>query len=181
MAIKAQIAKTVAPRIAAACLTISAAGFGAWMTHEGFREKPYIPTKGDVPTIGYGSTRYEDGTRVKMTDPPITRDRAAELARSLMSLDEQMFRSSIPGVELYQHEYDAYVDFIGQYGIGNWYTSSMRRNLREGQYRAACDSLLLWRRQGGRNCSLPENWGPQGCLGVWTRQIERHKKCLGDT
>lgn len=168
-------------RIAVTLITLSASAFTSWQAHESFKSAPYIPTKGDVPTIGYGSTRYEDGTRVKITDPPISKDRAADLARSLLSYDEQMFRVSIPGVELYQHEYDAYVDFIGQYGIGNWYTSSMRRNLRSGQYRAACDSLLLWRRQGGRDCSLPENWGPQGCRGVWTRQIERHKKCLGDT
>lgn len=177
MAIKAQIAK----RVAVGLLSISAAGFGAWKSHEGFSAKPYIPTMGDVPTIGHGSTRYEDGTRVKITDPPISKDRAATLARALLSYDEQMFRSSIPGASLYQHEYDAYIDFIGQYGIGNWYNSSMRRNLLTGNYQAACNSLLLWKNQAGRDCSLPENWGPQGCKGVWTRQIERHKKCLGDT
>lgn len=174
MAIKTQITK----RVAVALLTLSASGFGTWKAHEAFRPSPYIPTAGDVPTIGYGSTHYGNGVRVKLDDPPLTEDQAARLARSLLSYDEQLFRASLPGVELYQHEYDAYVDFIGQYGIGNWYTSSMRRNLRAGQYRAACDSLLLWRRQGGRDCSLPENWGPQGCGGVWTRQLERHKKCL---
>lgn len=165
-------------RAAVTVLTLSATAFASWQAHESFRPDPYIPTKGDVPTIGYGSTRYEDGTRVKITDPPISKERAGELARSLLSLDEQMFRASVHSVKLYQHEYDAYVDFIGQYGIGNWYKSSMRRQLMAGDYQSACNALLLWRRQGWRDCSLPENWGPQGCGGVWKRQIERHRLCL---
>lgn len=165
-------------RIAVALLTVSAAGFGGWVANEGFSEAPIIPTKGDVPTIGHGSTRYEDGTPVKMTDPPITRERAEQLARNLMSGDERMFRASLPGVELHQEEYDLYLDFVGQYGIGNWRKSSMRRHLLNGNYRQSCESLLMWRKQDGRDCSLPKNWGPKGCKGVWTRQLERHQKCL---
>ena len=103
-------------RIAAALLTISAAGFAGWMASEGYSPVPYIPTKGDLPTVGHGSTRYEDGTPVKLTDPPITRERAEQLARNLMAKDEQLFRASIPGVKLFQAEYDLYLDFIGQYG-----------------------------------------------------------------
>ena len=165
-------------RIAAALLTISAAGFAAWQASEGFTERPVIPTQGDVPTIGHGSTRYEDGTPVKLSDPPITRERAERLARNLMTKDEQLFRASIPGVKLFQAEYDLYLDFTGQYGIGNWRQSSMRRHLLAGEYRAACDALLRWRFQAGRDCKLPQNWGPKGCRGVWTRQQERHAQCI---
>lgn len=165
-------------RIAAALLTISAAGFAAWQASEGYSPTPYIPTKNDSPTIGHGSTRYEDGTPVKLTDPPITRERAEQLARNLMAKDEQLFRASMPGVKLYQAEYDLYLDFVGQYGIGNWRQSSMRRHLLAGEYRAACDALLKWRFQAGRDCKLPQNWGPKGCRGVWTRQQERHAKCI---
>ncbi|HBG31020.1 MAG TPA: lysozyme [Gammaproteobacteria bacterium] len=165
-------------RTLVSALTLSAAGFAAWVANEGFTERPVIPTKGDVPTIGHGSTRYEDGTPVRMTDPPITRKRAEELARNLHSEEEQRFRASLPGVELHQEEYDLYLDFVGQYGIGNWRKSSMRKHLLAGRYREACDALLLWYRAGGRDCRLPENWGPDGCKGVWTRQQERHAKCL---
>lgn len=161
-------------------LTISAAGFGAWQINEGFTARPVIPTQGDVPTIGHGSTRYEDGQPVRLTDPPITRQRAEQLARNLLSQDEARFRASLPGVSLTQGEYDLYLDFVGQYGIGNWRSSSMRRHLLVGRYRQACDALLLWRRQAGRDCSLPENWGPQGCRGVWTRQQARHAQCLAE-
>lgn len=165
-------------RIAVAALTISLGGFTAWKTSEGWSDKPYIPTAGDVPTIGHGSTRYEDGTPVKMTDKPITKERGDQLARNLLREDEKEFARSIPGVKLYQEEYDLYIDFIGQYGIGNWRSSSMRAHLLKGEYAKACTALLKWRFQDGRNCSLPQNWGPKGCKGVWTRQQERHAKCM---
>ena len=38
---------------------------------EGFRAEPYLDAVG-VPTIGYGSTYYPDGQRVRLTDPPIS-------------------------------------------------------------------------------------------------------------
>lgn len=162
-------------RIAAALLSLSAVGFAAWQTHEGFTAAPVIPTRGDVPTIGHGSTRYEDGTPVRMTDPPITRERGAILARSLMSADERQFRASIPGVKLHQEEFDLYMDFVGQYGIGNWRKSSMRARLLEADYRGACRSLLLWKRAAGYDCSTPGN---KRCWGVWQRQLSRYEKCM---
>ena len=166
-------------RTLVAALAISLAGFGAWQAGEGYSPTPYIPTAEDVPTIGHGSTRYEDGTPVKLTDPPITRERAEQLARNLMAKDEQLFRASIPGVKLHQAEYDLYLDFVGQYGIGNWRQSSMRRHLLAGRYAEACDSLLMWRRAGGYDCSTKINGQPnRRCWGVWERQLQRHAKCL---
>ena len=40
--------------------------------------RPYLCPAG-VWTIGYGSTRYENGAPVRPTDPPITRERAEAL------------------------------------------------------------------------------------------------------
>lgn len=175
-------------RVLVTSLVLSAAGFAGWIASEGESPvvrkdgvellAPHIPTKGDVPTIGHGSTRYEDGTRVTLADPPITRERARQLARALHSEEERRFQASLPGVRLHQEEYDLYLDFVGQFGIGNWRSSSMRRHLLAGEYVKACHALLPWRKQNGRDCSLPQNWGPKGCKGVWTRQLERHAKCM---
>jgi lysozyme len=167
-------------RVVVAALTLSAAAFATWKANEGFTERPVIPTPGDVPTIGHGSTRYEDGTPVRMDDPPVTRERAAQLARNLLSEDERRFRASLPGVELYPEEYDVYLDFVGQYGIGRWRSSSMRKHLLAGNYRAACDALLLYKRAGGYDCSTLIGGQPnKRCWGVWARQLERHEKCIG--
>lgn len=162
-------------RLLVATMVLSAGGFATWVANEGFTERPVIPTQGDVPTIGHGSTRYEDGTPVRMSDPPITRERAARLARNLASVDERRLQDSLPGVRLHQEEFDVYVDFVGQYGIGNWRQSSMRRHLLAGRYREACDALLRYRYAAGYDCSTPGN---RRCMGVWTRQQKRHAQCL---
>ena len=174
-------------RIAVGLLTMSLAGFGAWKASEGYTDTAVIPTKGDVPTIGHGSTRYEDGTPVKLTDAPITRKRAEALALNLHDEEARRFRASLPGVKLTQGEFDVYLDFTGQYGIGNWRQSSMRRHLlatvqapvdrQPGYYRAACDALLRYRYAAGYDCSTPGN---RRCPGVWTRQKKRHSKCLAE-
>lgn len=161
-------------RVAVAALTLSLAGFATWQASEGFAPVAMIPTRGDVPTLGHGSTRYEDGSRVKMGDT-ITRDRASILARNLMTADEKRFAASLPGVKLHPEEFDEYMDFVGQYGIGNWRRSSMRRNLLTGDFVGACRSLLRYKFAAGYDCSTPGN---RRCPGVWTRQLERHKKCM---
>ncbi|SFQ82552.1 Phage-related lysozyme (muramidase), GH24 family [Pseudomonas sp. NFPP07] len=161
-------------RIAVGMLTLSMAGFGAWKASEGFTDHAVIPTQGDVPTLGHGSTRWEDGTAVKMTDT-ITRARAEVLARNLNSQAEKQFAASLPGVKLHQEEFDLYMDFVGQYGIGTWRQSSMRSDLLAGNYAQACHDLLKYKFAAGFDCSTPGN---KRCWGVWTRQLERHEKCI---
>jgi GH24 family phage-related lysozyme (muramidase) len=161
-------------RVAVGLLTLSLGGFSAWQVNEGFTDHAVIPTKGDVPTIGHGSTRYEDGRPVRMGDT-ITRQRAEVLARNLNSQAEKEFAASLPGVKLYQDEFDLYMDFVGQYGMGTWRKSSMRRDLLAGNYTQACNDLLKYRFAAGYDCSTPGN---KRCWGVWTRQLKRHSQCM---
>ena len=161
-------------RIAVTVLSLSAAGFATWQASEGYTPVAVIPTKGDVPTIGHGSTRYEDGSPVRMGDT-ITPARAEVLARNLNSQAEKQFAASLPGVKLYQAEFDIYMDFVGQYGIGTWLKGSPRRDLLAGNYAQACNDLLKYRFAAGFDCSTPGN---KRCAGVWNRQLERHAKCM---
>jgi len=161
-------------RIPAKFLGLSAAAFIALAGYEAYTDNAIIPVKGDRPTVGFGSTFKEDGTPVKMGDK-ITPVRAIRLAGKHIAREENIFRASISEVPLSQGEYDIYMDWIYQYGTGNWIGSSMRRNLLAGDYVAACNSLLLWRKVDGYDCSTPGN---KRCYGVWTRQLERHAKCL---
>lgn len=161
-------------RIAVTVLSLSAAGFATWQASEGYTPVAVIPTKGDVPTIGHGSTRYEDGQPVRIGDT-ITPVRAEVLARNLNSQAEKQFAASLPGVKLYQAEFDIYMDFVGQYGIGTWLKGSPRRDLLAGNYVQACHDLLKYRFAAGFDCSTPGN---KRCYGVWARQLERHAKCM---
>ena len=142
---------------------------------EGYTAKPVIPVKGDVPTIGHGTTVYPNGVRVKMTDPAIDRKTALQYLKLHMDKDAQRFNKTILNVPISQDEYDLYLDFTYQYGTANWSSSSMLRNLKAQKYKAACDSLLKWKYVAKRDCSIRSN----NCYGVWTRQLERHAKCIG--
>ena len=162
-------------RMLVAGLSMSAAAFIGLVVHEGYTDRAVIPTKGDVPTVGFGSTRHEDGSRVRMGDAT-TPVNALKKALAHIGKEEQIFRDSLPGVFLSQVEYDQYVDFSYQYGTGTWLKSSMRRELLAGNHRAACDALLKYRFAAGYDCSTPGN---RRCMGVWTRQLERHAACMG--
>lgn len=166
-------------RILVAALSLSAAGLIGLVRHEGYTDRAVIPTKGDVPTLGFGSTTHPTGEAVRLSDTtdPV---RALVAAGQHITAEETRFRGSLPGVALTQGEYDLYLDWLYNFGSGNWSKSSMRRHLLAGRYRDACDALLLWRKQAGRDCSLPANWGPQGCKGVWTRQQTRHAQCVAE-
>jgi GH24 family phage-related lysozyme (muramidase) len=161
-------------RVSVAALALSFAGFVGIATQEGYVERATVPTKNDRPTNGFGSTFNADGSPVKLGDVT-TPVRALITAQAHISKEEQKFRDSLPGVKLYQGEYDLYMDFTYQFGIGTWRASSMRRNLLAGDYVAACNALLLYRFSGGFDCSSPGN---RRCAGVWTRQQERNRKCL---
>jgi lysozyme len=161
-------------RISVALLTLSAAGFVGIISSEGYSETAAIPTKNDRPTLGFGSTFHENGRPVKMGETT-TPTRAVIKAAAHISQEEASFRKSLAGASLNQEEFDVYMDWVYQYGIGAWQQSSMRRDILAGQYVKACDALLLYKKSGGFDCSIPGN---KVCAGVWTRQLERHRKCM---
>lgn len=167
-------------RLAVGSLALSFAAFVGIANSEYFTEKAVVPTKGDRPTIGYGSTFWEDGRPVKMGET-ITPVRALRVVEAHINREEAAFRASLPGVELTQGEYDLYLDFTYNYGMGNWSGSSMRRHLIAGNYPAACHALLQYRKAAGYDCStLVNGRRNQRCWGVWERQVARHKKCMGE-
>ena len=155
-------------------LAASAAFFTSLEMYEGFSAKPYRDS-GGVATQGVGSTMKPDGSKIKMTDPQITRKTAQEWAKAHVSKDEVAFRKSLNGVKLSQTEYDVYLDFTYNFGQANWKTSSMLKNLKAGKYKTACDSLLKWKYVAKKDCSIRAN----NCYGVWKRQLERYEKCMG--
>lgn len=161
-------------RMHVAALTLSASAFVGIVVSESYTDQAVIPTKNDRPTVGFGSTFHEDGTAVRMGDKT-TPVRALVKAAAHLGKEEVKFRASLPSVALHQAEYDLYMDWVYQYGAGAWEKSSMRRRLLAGDYRGACDALLLYKFSGGYDCSIPGN---KVCAGVWTRQLDRHKHCL---
>jgi lysozyme len=153
---------------------ISVGGIAYTQSREGEILVPYKDSVG-VPTIGTGTTVYPNGQKVKMTDPKITKKQATEYLRFHIDKDAKVFNKTLLGIPLSQTEYDLYMDFTYQFGTGAWSSSSMLRNLKARNYKAACNSLLKWKYAAKRDCSVRSN----NCYGVWIRQVERYEKCMG--
>jgi len=90
---------------------------------EGFMPEAYLCPAG-VPTIGYGSTFYEDGEEVKMTDEKIDRDRAQEILISHVKDVEAQVRKVLKH-ELSPNQLGALISFTYNLGIGNLKRSTM--------------------------------------------------------
>lgn len=90
------------------------------MNNEGVVLKPYLDTKG-IPTIGVGNTYYEDYTKVKMDDPPITQARAMELFRFVLRQFEMTVYSNTRD-DINQNQFDSLTSLcynIGQQAFKN--------------------------------------------------------------
>ena len=77
---------------------------------EGLRLKPYL-CSANVPTIGYGTTRYPNGKKVTMNDKEITKAFADECFNSDIVAFENELNSLIRGLNLNQNQYDALLSF----------------------------------------------------------------------
>ena len=116
---------------------------------EGLRLRPYLCSAG-VPTIGYGSTRYEDGTRVQLTDPAITRERAEALLR--WTLVHEYLPAVVrlcPGVDT-PERLAALVDFAYNLGVGRLAASTLRKRVNAGRWADVPAELAKWVKGGGR-------------------------------
>lgn len=164
-------------RIQIAALSLSAAGLIALVAQEGYTDKAMIPTPGDRPTVGFGSTFREDGSAVQMGDK-IDPVKALKRSQAHIAKDELGLKKCVTA-DLYQYEYDMLVDHAYQYGVAKTCDSSIVALANAGRYTESCDAYLKYRFSQGRDCSNPVNWGPRGCKGVYTRSLERREKCLG--
>ena len=112
---------------------------------EGFRGRPYLCPAG-VPTIGFGSTFYPDGTKVTMKDAPITRERAEEM------LQHTLVKTFLPGVlrqcpnlkDAAPERLGAILDWTYNLGEGNLASSTLRKKLLADDWLAACTEILRW-------------------------------------
>lgn len=144
-----------------AALSLSAAALVGIAVHEGYRDTAYTPVKGDVPTIGFGTTEgVKPGDRIT---PP------QALSRALT--DIQKFEGAIKRcvtVPLHQYEYDAYTSLAYNIGSGAFCNSTLVKRLNAQDYRGACAEILRWDRFKGRPLA-----------GLTKRRQQEHTQCLG--
>ena len=144
-----------------AALTLSASALVGIAAHEGYSPVAYEPVKGDVPTIGFGTTEG-----VKHGDT-ITPERA--LVRLLKDANkfETAVKTCAP-VPMYQYEFDAYVSLTYNIGAKNFCGSTLVQKLKAGDYAGACKEILRWDRFKGKPLS-----------GLTKRRQKEYEQCLG--
>lgn len=168
-----------ADRRAIAALALSASALVALVAQEGYSDRAIIPVKGDVPTLGHGSTTHADGTPVRMGD---TTTPVKALQRTLLYVQKQdMQIKRCVTADLHQGEYDLLADFGYQYGVAALCKSSIVRLANAGDYVGSCNAYKAYRFQGvdKYDCSTTVN-GKRNtrCWGVWTRQLGRYNACM---
>lgn len=161
-------------RIAIAALSLSAAGFVGIVTHEGWEPVAKPPIAGDVPTVGFGTTRNADGSPVRSGDRVTPTAALSLAARQLRTEFEPALRACIK-VPLTQGEFDTYTSLSYNIGTSAFCRSTIARRLNDQDYAGACEAILMWKKFQGRDCSLPRS----GCAGLWTRRQDEYRQCMG--
>lgn len=115
---------------------------------EGVKLYPYLDSAG-VATIGIGSTRYEDGRSVKMTDKPITLAEAKALFKNTLKGYEAQVNKSIPR-PINQNQFDALVSLCYNIGKAGFSGSTVAKRVNKNP----CDPTIReaierWRFAGG--------------------------------
>ena len=129
-------------------MQLSTNGFNLLAELEGVVLRPYKDSVG-IPTIGIGSTYYEDGTKVTMKDKAITKERAIQLAKNVVKSFEARVNKSIL-LPMTQNQFDAMVLLCYNIGESSFARSSVVRNFNAGNLQKAADSFLLWNKAGGK-------------------------------
>lgn len=145
-----------------ASLLLSAAALVGLVTHEGYSDQTIIPIKGDVPTIGFGST---EGVKLGDKTNPV-----AALQRAMRDIagKETAVKKCVK-VPLHQYEYDAYISLAYNIGTGAFCGSTLVKKLNTGDYMGACNEILRWDRAQGRVVK-----------GLTMRRQKEHSQCLGN-
>ena len=101
-----------------------------------------------VPTIGWGTTVYPNGQKVKKGDV-ITQDQADRLFDWEIQDDAKKLRPLID-VALTNDQYSAITSFAYNVGVGAFKRSTLRRKLNSGDFAGAAREFRKWNKSNGR-------------------------------
>ena len=130
-------------------MKISNSGLDLIKQFEGLSLKPYLDAV-NIPTIGFGSTYYEDGTKVTLKDKPITEERAAQLLEFIANKTFSENINKVVKVHLNQNQFDALVSFAYNIGNKNFNWSTLLKKLNLSDYQGASLEFGRWNQANGK-------------------------------
>jgi lysozyme len=121
-------------------LSLGSRGAALIKLYEKYSARAYLPTKDDVPTIGWGSTRG-----VKMGDTITPAEGEARFRADVAGAEKVVNNLGLP---LRQAQFDALVSLAFNCGtLGE----SIPKFLRAGEVYKACGMMFEWRKQAGKD------------------------------
>lgn len=164
-------------RKSVAVLVVSIACLAGIELREGFEPVARPPLPGDVPTVGFGSTQYADGSPVRNGDT-ITKPEARKLMTQQVKDEyESGIRKCAPDLLLLEREWDFLVDSAYNLGVSRVCNSGMVREFRSGNYDAGCAYILKYTYFQGKDCRIRSN----KCGGIPIDRQRAYKMCMGVT
>lgn len=128
---------------------VSATGLDFIIQEEGMILHPYLDSV-KVATIGVGCTYYENGQKVKMSDPAITKERAKELFSNLLKHYELAVYSNTRD-DLNQNQFDALVSLCFNIGVNGFKGSTLLKRVNaKASNELIQKSFQMWKNAGGK-------------------------------
>jgi len=128
---------------------ISPKGLSLIKRFESVKLKPYL-CPGGIPTISIGCTYYEDGTKVKMTDAPISEARAMDIFLNVIKHYERSVDSFCRD-DINQNQFDALVSFCYNLGAGALKSSTLLKKVNANPNDELIRlEFLKWNKAGGK-------------------------------
>ena len=124
-------------------------GLGLIRQFEGLILHPYLCSAG-VPTIGYGSTYYQDGSRVSLADTPIDKATAEYLLK--LTVRKTYFPAVVslcPTLET-EEQTAAILSWTYNLGVGALKSSNLRRKILLRDWDNIPTEILKWNRAAGK-------------------------------
>lgn len=130
-------------------MKISYSGLQLIKKYEGLSLRPYLDAVG-IPTIGYGSTYYEDGKNVRMSDSPISKKKAELLLLNVV-VDFERGVNRLVTSTINQNQFDALVSFSYNVGLGSLKSSTLLKRVNNNPQDAdICYQFSRWNKAGGK-------------------------------
>lgn len=121
---------------------------------EGYRFKAYKNSPEEPWTVGFGFTYDEQGNPFT-ADSTMDRHRAELFLVKQTNLRADQILRDIGNVSITTNELAACISLHHNLGEGQWASSSVLRFIRAGQFKAAADAFLLWKRGNTADDLLP--------------------------
>ena len=109
---------------------------------ESFRAEPYLCQAG-IPTIGYGTTHYADGTAVSLNDAPVTESQANDMMMAALNKTADTVTHYVL-VTATQHQFDALCSFAYNLGTEALRTSTLLQMFNNGEPGPASMQFGRW-------------------------------------